>query len=135
MEILLDTNFAISCTKQKIDFFGLVESLTEETIKWIVPREVLDEVELLSKNKDQTIKDRQAAKLFLDIFNQMDMGNIEVIELNGKIVDNSLVNFCNKNPKIVLATLDKKLKSRVKNPILTIKGKSFLSIQRDIKYK
>lgn len=137
MDILIDTNFAVTCTKQKIDFFSLISSITEENVKWLIPKQVLTEIEELSKKSSQTIKDRQSARLFLDVLDHLikDSDNIEVIRLEGSIVDNSIAGFCKKNPKTVLATLDKRLKSRVKNPILTIKGKSFLAIQKDINYK
>ena len=52
MEILLDTNFIITCAKQGIDFNAFVNGMTSEEVKWIVPKEVLSELRgLRSGNK------------------------------------------------------------------------------------
>lgn len=137
MEILIDTNFAVTCTKQKIDFFNLINQIVEEPVFWIIPQSVLEEIKKISLDHSQKIKDRHAAALFLEMFetNLKEMKNLEVITLPNPVVDNALAHYCKNNLGTVLATLDKKLKSRVKNPLLVIQGKKFLEIQKNIKSK
>jgi rRNA-processing protein FCF1 len=134
MEILIDTNFAITCTKQKIDFFNLISQIVDESVNWVIPEQVMIEIQRFTKDPSETIKDRQAAKLFLDILDNQIKNDypIKMVKLDKLVVDNAIVDYCKKNPLTVLATLDKKLKSRVTNNLLMIKGKKFLKIQKDI---
>lgn len=134
MEILLDTNFVITCTKQKIDFFNLTSQIVEEPLDWLIPDKVITEVKKLSEERSNKIKDRQSALLFLDLLESYvsRKEEIKIIHLTKPIVDDAIVDYCDKNPWVVLATLDKKLKSRVANRLLTIQGKKFLKIQKDI---
>ena len=70
--------------------------------------------------------DKNAAKLSFDVLRAL---NPVIVELSGKCpnVDIKIVNYI-LGKKIVLATLDKGLKGRVDNQILTIKGKKSLQI-------
>jgi len=126
MKILLDTNFVLTCVKQKIDFPNIAEQIIDQKIKWLVPQDVLNE---LGNIKDRTgikTKDKNAAKLSFDILQSI---NPEIINLPGKNpnVDIKIVNYII-DKDIALATLDKNLKSRVKNKILTIRGKNSLEL-------
>lgn len=127
MEILLDTNFIITCIKQKLDFFSITEELVSESIKWILPDKIFHELVKISNSKDKKLKDKQAANLFQELYKE-NSKKIREIKLNIENVDDSLVAYCNSHPEMVLATLDKKLKSRVTNKILTIKDKNYLQI-------
>ncbi len=124
MKILLDTNFILTCAKQKIDFESLVDELFDEQIKWIVPVEVLTELEKLSKRQGEKVKDKDAASVGLEILDKMDMENIK---LGTEHVDDGLVDYAKKS-KCILATLDKELKNRVNCRILIIRGKKNLEI-------
>jgi rRNA-processing protein FCF1 len=126
MKIVLDTNFVLTCVKQKIDFADLAEQLFDEPIEWIVPQEVLNELGNLKDRKGTKVVDRDAAKLSFGI---LDALNPEIIDLGGKHpnVDIKIVNYI-LGKQIVLATLDKGLKNRVDNKILTIRGKKSLQI-------
>jgi len=126
MKILLDTNFIITCVKQKIDFPSLADELTDQKIEWIIPQDVLNE---LGNIKDKTgikTKDKQAAKLSFEIIQDL---KPKIVELPGKNpnVDIKIVNYI-MDKDILLATLDKNLKSRVDNKILTIRGKKSLEL-------
>jgi len=126
MKILLDTNFILKCVKQKIDFPSIADEIIDQKIEWIVPQDVLNE---LGNIKDKTgIKttDKQAAELSFEILQTL---SPKIIELPGKNpnVDIKIVNYIiDKN--IALATMDKNLKSRVNNKILTIRGKNNLEL-------
>ena len=112
--------------KQKIDFPSLSDELFNEPIKWVVPQDVLNELGILKDRKGMKVSDRSAAKLSFEILQSL---NPEIVELKGKTpnVDIKIVNYV-LDKKIILATLDKGLKSRVDNKILTIRGKRHLEI-------
>jgi rRNA-processing protein FCF1 len=126
MEILLDTNFILTCVKQKIDFVSLADEIISEEINWTIPQEVLNELGNLKDRQGMKIKDRDAAKLSFEILQKI---NPKIVELKIKHqnVDMGIVNYILGKP-IVLATLDKGLKGRVGNKILTIRGKKNLEL-------
>ena len=126
MKILLDTNFILTCVKQKIDFADVANELFDEPIEWIVPQEVLNELGNLKDKKNIKIKDKNAAKLSFEILQSI---NPEIIKLRGNNpnVDIKIVNYIS-GKQITLATLDKDLKDRVTNKILTIRNKKNLEI-------
>jgi len=126
MKILLDTNFIVSCVKQKIDFLSLANDVIDEKIEWIVPQDVLNELGNLKDKTGVKTKDREAAKLGFKILEDL---NPEIVELPGKNpnVDIKIVNHIMGKP-IVLATLDRGLKKRIDNKILTIRGKKGLEL-------
>lgn len=126
MKILLDTNFVITCAKQKIDFETFTEELTDKKIEWLIPQDVLNELGNIKDNKGHNSKDKEAAILAFEILQQL---KPKIIELKGKNpnIDIKIVNYL-LDKKVILATLDKNLKSRIKNKILTIKNNKFLQI-------
>ena len=108
--VLLDTNFILTCIKQKIDFF---EELRFMGFEIIIPDRVIDELKKLK----QTL----ALKL-------LEKNNFKKIILIGKDVDNSIINYAKKNPEIIIATLDKELSNKLKNRKIIIRGKKKLEI-------
>lgn len=126
MKILLDTNFVLTATKQKIDIQETADQIITEKIEWIVPQDVLNELGNLKDRPGTKEKDKQAATLSFEILKTL---NPKIVDIPGKNpnVDIKIVNYILDTP-IVLATLDKNLKSRVKNKILTIRGKKNLEI-------
>ncbi len=117
MEIVLDTNFLLTCAKQKIDFVSIANEKINEEIKWIVPLEVVEELKDLSSRKGLKGKDKDAAKLAIELINMI---KPEFISVKNKHVDEGIAQFI-KGKDFVLATLDKKLKSRIGNRILAVK--------------
>ena len=107
---LLDTNFILSCIKQKIDFF---EELYLKGFQIIIPDKVIDELKKL--------KQTSALKL-------LEKNNFKEILLAGKNTDNSIINYANKNPDILVATLDKQLSDKLKNRKIIIRGKKKLEV-------
>jgi rRNA-processing protein FCF1 len=126
MKILLDTNFILTCARQKIDFDAIMNGLTTEEVQWIVPEEVLQELRGLRFGGKIKIKERNAATIGIEIVTQL---GVKVVKLSttANDVDTKIVNYL-RGKDIILATLDKKLKSRVKNKILTIRGKKNLKL-------
>ena len=107
---LLDTNFILTCIKQKIDFF---EELRFMGFEIIIPDRVIDELKKL--------KQTSALKL-------LEKNNFKKIILIGRDVDNSIINYAKKNPEIIIATLDKELSNKLKNRKIIIRGKKKLEI-------
>ena len=126
MQILLDTNFILTCAKQKIDFDAVMNGITTEEVKWIVPEEVLTELRGLQFGGKIKIKEQNAATIGIQIIEKL---GVEVVKLSDTAneVDTKIVNYL-RGKDITLATLDKNLKSRVKNKILTIRNKKHLTI-------
>jgi rRNA-processing protein FCF1 len=132
MKIIVDTNFVLTCVKQKIDFVNLSEQLFDDEMQFFVPEEVLKELVMLVKRKGEKTKDKEAAKLSIKILENLEKkGRINKVKLENDNVDNGLVDYAkmNSEEKFIIASLDKDLKKRVKNKILTIKGKKMLSIE------
>lgn len=125
MEILLDTNFILSCINQKIDFISYANMLIQEKIEFLLPEEILEEIQILSKRKGERIKDKQSARIALEL---VKLSNFKKINLNNQNVDDGIVNYLKNNKNIVLASLDKVLRSRVRNKTLTIFGSKELKI-------
>lgn len=117
MKVLLDTNFMIDCIKQKVDF---VEQLNEMELEIAVPREVILELEKISRNTKNKLKDRETARVAKDL---IEREGFELVELGERYVDRGLVKFVKKNPDYVVATLDLRLIGKIGNAI-TLKGKS-----------
>jgi len=109
-KVLLDTNFILSCIQNKIDFF---EMLAEYKI--LIPKQVIRELEKL--NEDFAIKVLEKHKHFFDI-----------ISFETNYVDKGIINFSRENPNVIVATLDKDLKNKIKNQKLVIRGKKKLEI-------
>lgn len=122
MKIILDTNFLLTCIKQKIDlFFELNKIMPLSRI--IIPKQVINELETLKNRKELTIKERDSASLALQII-EKNKGRISFPEL-GKNTDKSIINYLLNNSDIVAATLDRGIRKHLKNKVkmLTIRGR------------
>ncbi|MBT7101928.1 hypothetical protein HN935_00260 [archaeon] len=126
MKILLDTNFVLTCAKQKIDFPNIAEQVIDKEIEWIVPQDVLNELGALKDRHGMKRINRHAARLAFEIIEAIKPEVIQLPERNPN-VDIKIVNYI-LGTDIVLATLDRNLKSRVNNKILTIRGKNNLEL-------
>lgn len=126
MEILLDTNFILTCVLQKIDFVELSEEMFNEKLNWILPKQVINELKKIEKDLKQKRKFREGAKLSLEILETM---NLKIVDLNkNPNIDIAIKDYISDKP-IVLATNDKGLKKRVKNRILSIRGTKSLILE------
>jgi rRNA-processing protein FCF1 len=126
MEIVLDTNFILTCVKQKIDFADVAGQVVGEAVKWIVPQQVLNELGQLKDREGMSGADKRAAELAFEILKGLDAS---VVDLGrNPNVDIGIVNYVLGTDKAV-ATLDKGLKERLEgNKILTIRGKDWLEL-------
>lgn len=120
-DVILDTNFILTCVKQKIDFF---EELELGGIRILIPKQVVDELEKISVSKKK-LHFRDDAKLSLKI---LEKNKFKKIDLKIKNVDKGIMRFARENPEYLIATLDDELKRRIKNRKLVIRGKKRLEV-------
>ncbi len=118
---ILDTSFILTCVKQKINFLDEIKFMG---IKVLIPEEVLDEVRKIMKS-GKKLHFRENAKLALKILNK---NGFKKIRLGTAHVDKGLVNFAEKNKDVIVATLDRELKKKIKKPKLVIRGKKKLEV-------
>lgn len=109
-KILLDTNFIITCMKNKIDFY---EELCMEGYEIVIPDEVLDEIENLG---------------YKDVLDFLKRKKFKKIKLDVKNVDNGIVKYAKENPDVVIATLDREIKGKIRNRKMVIRGKNKLEV-------
>tara|TARA_Y100000034_G_scaffold135448_1_gene207400 strand:- start:1124 stop:1507 length:384 start_codon:yes stop_codon:yes gene_type:complete len=123
--VLLDTNFIITCVKQKIDFF---EDIKFMGMKILIPKQVINELKRIVNSKKK-LHNREDAVLSLKLL-EKEKKCFRKIDLSkyGKNTDKMLKNFAEKNSGIIVATLDKELKKKIKNQKLVIRGKKKLEI-------
>ncbi|MDD5012473.1 MAG: PIN domain-containing protein [Candidatus Nanoarchaeia archaeon] len=112
---LLDTNFILSCVRKKIDFFEEVQSLG---LSVIIPKQVIEELRGISNSKPE-------AKIALKI---LEKNEFKKITLHGKNVDKGIIKTARENEGWIIATLDREMKSRIKNQKMTIRGEKRLEI-------
>jgi len=127
VEIVLDTNFILTCVKEKIDFIEIAEQIIKDSeIKWIVPQQVLNELGQLKDREGMKVADRNAASLSFEILQTI---NPKIVNLGrNPNVDIGIINYVLGTERMV-ATLDRGLKERLeKNNILTIRGKNWLEV-------
>jgi uncharacterized protein len=120
-KILLDTNFIINCVKQKIDFFEEIKLLG---FKIIIPENVIREIEKI-KNSKQKQYNREAANLALRI---LEKSEYEKIKFKKRNVDKAIKDFVDSENNIIVATLDKELKNKIKGHKMIIRNKKKLEI-------
>ena len=114
-QVLLDTNFILTCIKQKIDFF---EDLSLKGFQILIPEQVVKELEGLAK---KSLK----AKLALKIINS---SKFTTIDIKSKKVDKGIINFGKTNPGLIIATLDEEIKKKTRNQKLVIRGRKKIEV-------
>ena len=121
MEVILDTNFIISCVKKKIDFISQLEGLG---FKVIMPREVFQELRDLRMKVSHN--EKSAIDIALKIF---DSAKIKKIKLGNKSVDSGLIDKGKQGAYI--ATLDAGIKRSVPNRVLISMASNSIIIERN----
>ena len=124
-QVLLDTNFIVTCVRQKIDFLDQIENLGFQVL---VPEQVIKEIEKLSKASGKSLKLRDQAELSLRVL-KANSKNFKKIKLPARNVDNGIKKFADQNPKVILATLDRELKRRTSSQKIVIRSKKILEVE------
>ena len=120
--VVVDTNFFLECAKNKVDLF---EELLHRGDRVLIPVEVISEIERL-RDGTKALKFREDADLALKL---LKTENYEKVSAPGRYVDVGLKKFCEENPEVVLATMDKGLKKAVKNRKLVLRNRKKLELQ------
>lgn len=123
MEAILDTNFIISCVRDKIDF---ISQLKENGFRIIVPREVLQELKDIKERSGESRDDRTAIAVALEI---IEKSKIRKVGIGDGKVDHELIKRGVNGAYI--ATLDKEIKRRVPNRIVIDSAKKAIMVERD----
>lgn len=120
MEVILDTNFIISCMKKKIDF---ISELEEKGFKTVIPREVLQELKDLRQkvNREEKISIDLALKLVED-------EKVKKVGLGSGKIDYQLIKKGQQG--VYIATLDAAIKRAVPNKVIISNSKNALDIER-----
>ncbi|MEK6844127.1 MAG: PIN domain-containing protein [Nanoarchaeota archaeon] len=121
MEVLLDTNFIISCILKKIDF---ISQLQDKGFKIVVPREVLQELKDLKFDRRSTHDEKIAIDLGLEMLYSKKIKKTTIGE--GK-VDDLLVKKGKEG--VYIATLDNGIKRQVRNRIVIFNAKKEVGIE------
>jgi rRNA-processing protein FCF1 len=120
-KILLDTNFILSCIRNKIDFF---EEIFFKGYNTMIPESVIEEIKSI-KNSKKKLKFRREAEIALEVLSK---NNFEKIILKGKNVDNSIINYAKENPQVIIATLDKDMQNKIINKKMVIRNQKKIEI-------
>jgi rRNA-processing protein FCF1 len=120
MPIIIDTNFIMTCVKQKVQLFDQLGKLYPGE-KLFIPSNVIDELKMLSSRKELKMSEREAADLALQL---TEHEKIVILDLDGK-VDNAIIKYAIENNKVVVASLDKVMKKKIK------KNAKFLTIRKE----
>lgn len=120
MKIILDTNFILTCVKEKVDFLD-----SDKYGELLLPKQVIQEIKKIEKKGER--RNREDARLALKII-EKNKKELEIIDLGVHFVDVGIENYIT-GKEIGVATLDLKLKNRLKNKakILTLKAKNKIS--------
>ncbi len=120
-QVILDTNFILSCVRQKIDFF---REIPEKGWEILIPTQIIEEIKRI-ENSTKKLYHRQAAKLAVVI---LENNNFKQIDLKRNYVDRGIIKYAEEHPKAIIATLDKEIKNKIANPKLIIRGKKKLEV-------
>src|SRR3989344_6223735 len=123
MEVLLDTNFIISCILKKIDFLDELEGMG---FRVILPREVLHELKDLKKDRTSR-EERVAIDIAMKIFSSSK--RVEKMTLGHNIVDDALIEKGNQG--VYIATLDNGIKNKIPNRVVIDSARKSLRIERE----
>ena len=118
MKAILDTSFILSAIKNKIDF---LEEIKLAGMIPLVPQQVLKELENIINSKKR-LKFKDQAKLALKILKKT-----KTIDIKNNYVDKGLIEYSKKH-KVIIATMDKELKQKIKNQKMIIRAKKKLEI-------
>jgi rRNA-processing protein FCF1 len=105
MRIVFDTNFIMTCIKQKIDFIYELEGH-----ELLLPKQVIKELEKIVEDKKKKFEERELARTSL-MFIKSFRNRFKEIELERKFVDRGLERLEGVD---IIATLDKALHKKLR---------------------
>ena len=112
-KVILDTNFLLSCLNFKIDFISEIERISNPNYELFIFEGTLKELE-----------GKKLGKLALEIIKSK---NIKIIKSKNSYVDDDILNL---KDDYIIATNDKVLIKKLKLPIIRIKQKKYLILEK-----
>lgn len=125
MLIILDTNFLIYCAKNKLDYVEEIENLINEKCELVVPFQVVAELDQLKNDKLKKVKgkDKTAAGLAIQLLAH---NKVKIINIEGKTVDQAIVDLANSDVKNIVCTLDRSMRMELPRVILVNRLKKLM---------
>lgn len=126
MLIILDTNFLLIPGQFKVDIFSEIDRIIDERYELAVIDKTLYELNKIISDKYQKMKDRDAAKLALQL---LDAKLVNTIETEEGYADDILTKLAGKDT--IIATNDQELKKRIKAKncnVIVLRSKSTLEL-------
>lgn len=121
MEVLLDSNFIVSCIRKRIDFLSQLE---EQGFRIMIPREVLQEL------KDLRLKVPHEERALIDLaFRMLEDKRVRKMKIGGENVDMGLIKKGKEG--YYIATLDNAIKRIVPNRIVIFNAKNAVGADRE----
>ena len=114
-KIILDTNFLLSCLNFKIDFISEINRICSLNYELYIFEGTLKELE-----------NKKHGKLAWDIIKNK---NIKVINSKNSYVDKDILSL---KDGYIIATNDKVLIKKLKFPVIRIKQKKYLILQKNV---
>ncbi|MFQ5782343.1 MAG: PIN domain-containing protein [Nitrosopumilus sp.] len=115
VEVICDTNFLIHLATRRIKNMDKLDVEIGQ-ITFVVPQVVKNELYELAKNPEKN-KEIQSTLNYIK--------NFKIIPISGTFADKELLDYVSNN-KVIVATMDKELKKRIKNH-----GSSIMSFSND----
>jgi len=120
MEVLLDTNFILSCLKKRIDF---LDELGGEGFNVKIPREVMQELKDLKTEKKLGRESRALIDVAFQLLNER---KVKKVTVGGRTVDEGLI--AKGHDGYYIATLDKGILREIPNKIVIDNSRKELKI-------
>ena len=126
MKIILDTNFLIYCARGKLDYIELIGNLINENYELVVPNQIIEELKRLMI-KAKKGRDKEASNLALQILEKnINNNKIKKIYVDGKKVDDILINLSEWDKKNIVCTLDREMRKKLPRVILINRYKKLI---------
>lgn len=123
MEVILDTNFIISCVMKGIDFLS---QLKERGFKVVVPREVIQEMKDLRIKRKMSHEEKMAIDIAIEILFSK---KVKKMTIGQGRVDDLLIKKGKEG--VYIATLDNGIKRQVPNRVVIFSAKKEIGVERD----
>ncbi len=126
-KVILDTNFLLIPARFKVDIFSEIGKIVSFQYKLSIIDKTIDELNNIIDNKSVKVRDREYAKIGLQLIKAKKVG---MIKSDGKYVDDIIVDISDKDT--IVATSDKELKKRLKKKgikMIVLKKKQYLVLE------
>ncbi len=124
IKIILDTNFIIYCTENKLDYASEIDAMINEGYELVVPQQVVEEIEELGKTAKK-FSDRTAAFLAMKVLRA---NNVKIVQTNARYADEAIISMMRIGD--IVATLDQELKQKLrKSRVIVIQGVKKLAFE------